>query len=151
MNFAKKPKVGNTNYCTAVRLENRDKSAVTHRDQMEITDWPAVPKRGSYKVHMKPGETYFWCTCGLSEKQPFCDGSHSKQDDGYKPLKFVYDGEDKVRSICGCKMNKYSSGSICDRSHRLVKFDDMDSQELGFNSEDWFKGPLPDLPKKEQK
>mmetsp|Transcript_1720 Transcript_1720/g.1161 ORF Transcript_1720/g.1161 Transcript_1720/m.1161 type:complete len:150 (-) Transcript_1720:115-564(-) len=149
MNFAKKPVVGNTEGSAAQRLANKMRPVVTHRDQLEITDWPYTPKKGSYKVLMKPGEMYFWCTCGLSVNQPFCDGSHVKQDNGYKPLAFTYDGPEKVRSVCACKMNKYSSGPFCDRSHRLVEFDDMDANhELGFNSKEWFEGPLPDLPKK---
>ena len=37
---------------------------------------PKVPKKAPFKVDMKQGQTYYWCTCGASNSQPFCDGSH---------------------------------------------------------------------------
>jgi len=39
---------------------------------------PALPQKNPYKVKVEKGKTYSWCACGLSQKQPFCDGSHSK-------------------------------------------------------------------------
>ena len=36
-------------------------------------------QKSPYKVKVKKGKIYFWCSCGLSEKQPFCDGSHRKE------------------------------------------------------------------------
>ena len=38
----------------------------------------ACPQKSPYKVKVEKGKTYSWCTCGLSNKQPFCDGVHSK-------------------------------------------------------------------------
>jgi len=35
-------------------------------------------QKNPYKIIVEKGKTYFWCACGLSQKQPFCDGSHSK-------------------------------------------------------------------------
>ncbi|MFN5180632.1 MAG: CDGSH iron-sulfur domain-containing protein, partial [Bacteroidota bacterium] len=40
-----------------------------------------VPKAAANEpccVTVEAGKTYAWCTCGLSEKQPFCDGRHKK-------------------------------------------------------------------------
>jgi len=37
---------------------------------------PNVSKKGSYVVEVEEGKKYFWCSCGLSQNQPFCDGSH---------------------------------------------------------------------------
>ena len=36
--------------------------------------------RTPYKVRVDKGKAYFWCACGLSEKQPFCDGKHKKEE-----------------------------------------------------------------------
>ena len=38
----------------------------------------ATFQKNPYKVKVEKGKTYSWCACGLSQKQPFCDGSHSK-------------------------------------------------------------------------
>ena len=37
---------------------------------------PNIAQKGSYVVEVQEGKKYFWCACGLSQKQPFCDGSH---------------------------------------------------------------------------
>jgi len=39
---------------------------------------PKSPQKSPYKVKVEKGKIYSWCACGLSVKQPFCDGSHSK-------------------------------------------------------------------------
>jgi len=76
-------------------------------------------------VTLKKGETYYYCTCGRSKNQPFCDGSHNAEDCTYKPLKFTYEGdpnnpdlEEKEVSLCGCKNNKTEKGPFCDGSHK---------------------------------
>ena len=45
-------------------------------------------QKAPYKVKVEKGKTYFWCSCGLSFKQPFCDGSHKKEG-RYKSLKYL--------------------------------------------------------------
>ena len=80
---------------------------------------PASPAKCPYKVALTPGKTYFYCTCGLSKKQPFCDGAH-KASDGYKPLKFV--AEKAEGYLCGCKRNKAESGVFCDGSHSKIEW-----------------------------
>ena len=39
---------------------------------------PNIPQKSPYKVKVEKDKTYFWCACGLSQKQTFCDGSYSK-------------------------------------------------------------------------
>ena len=40
---------------------------------------PATPQKNPYNIRVEKGKTYFWCACGLSQKQPFCDGAHKKE------------------------------------------------------------------------
>ena len=72
----------------------------------------------------------FYCTCGKSERQPWCDGSHRGTE--WKPYRFKYEGEAKVRGICGCKMNLDSSGAICDSAHKYIHFDHMENYAPNF-------------------
>ena len=39
---------------------------------------PTIPQKDPHKVKVEKDKTYFWCVCGLIQKQPICDGSHSK-------------------------------------------------------------------------
>ena len=66
-----------------------------------------------YKIKVEKGKTYFWCACGLSNKQPFCDGSHKKEA-RFKSLKYLAD-EDKELFFCGCKMT--GNPPFCDGTH----------------------------------
>lgn len=45
-------------------------------------------------VEVEAGKTYFWCACGLSAKQPFCDGSH--RDTAFAPVKYTAEEPGKV-------------------------------------------------------
>ena len=70
-------------------------------------------QKSPYKVKVKKDKTYFWCACGLSQIQPFCDGTHKKEGK-FKSLKYVA-MENKEISFCGCKMT--SNQPFCDGSH----------------------------------
>ncbi len=74
---------------------------------------PATPQKGPYKVKVEKGKTYFWCSCGLSKKQPFCDGSHNR-DGNFKSVKYLAESNSDV-FFCGCKMTK--NQPCCDGSH----------------------------------
>jgi len=73
---------------------------------------PVVAKKGPYVVELEAGKDYFWCSCGRSKSQPFCDGSHKGTN--FEPLKFSVD-ETKKAGICGCKHTKRAP--FCDREH----------------------------------
>lgn len=64
------------------------------------------------EIQLEENTNYLWCTCGLSQKQPFCDGSHKGTQ--YKPLKFV-SGETKNVWLCCCK--ETNNPPFCDGSH----------------------------------
>lgn len=74
--------------------------------------FPVVPKIGPYEVKdpIFGAKNYFWCTCGMSKKQPFCDSSHVGTD--FKPMKFSLDSEVKTMHLCGCKLTK--NAPFCD-------------------------------------
>ena len=81
---------------------------------------PVISQKSSYKVAVKKGQKYAWCSCGLSTKQPFCDGKHRqhKNADGdplMRPTIFEA-SEDKIISFCGCRKSK--KGMICDGAHK---------------------------------
>ena len=73
--------------------------------------FPKVPAKVPAVLDLEPG-TYFWCTCGLSAKQPFCDGAHKVC--ALRPLK-VEVAEPGKKAFCQCKHTK--TAPFCDGSH----------------------------------
>ncbi|MDE2305384.1 MAG: CDGSH iron-sulfur domain-containing protein [Gammaproteobacteria bacterium] len=64
-------------------------------------------------VDVKAGETYWWCRCGKSAKQPFCDGSHKGGE--FAPVKYQAAADARLW-FCACK--RTASPPLCDGSHR---------------------------------
>jgi len=73
---------------------------------------PTIAGLRSIKLETEPG-TYFWCACGRSKKQPFCDGSHRVTLFHPLPVKIE---EKKLVKWCTCKHTK--TPPFCDHSHR---------------------------------
>jgi CDGSH-type Zn-finger protein len=65
-----------------------------------------------FPIAVESGKSYFWCSCGQSKGQPFCDGSHKGTD--FTPVKYDASESKKVY-FCGCKQTKASP--LCDGSH----------------------------------
>ena len=65
-----------------------------------------------YPVDVEEGKSYFWCACGKSQKQPFCDGSHKGTE--FTPLKYKAEKSTKL-FFCGCKTT--NKAPLCDGSH----------------------------------
>jgi CDGSH-type Zn-finger protein len=80
-----------------------------------MTELPKIAFPKSIKTEVKAGQTYYWCSCGLSSKQPFCDGSHSGT--GFSPIAYQA-SDDRVVGFCGCKHSK--NGAICDGAHKAL-------------------------------
>jgi CDGSH-type Zn-finger protein len=76
---------------------------------------PIIVQKAPFKVNVQAGEKYFWCSCGLSKNQPFCDSSH--KGSGFKPS-FFEASESKTIYFCGCRHSK--KGAICDGSHNSL-------------------------------
>ena len=74
---------------------------------------PTSLNKNPIKVKVEKGKTYSWCACGLSQKQPFCDGSHKKEGK-FKSLKHCSEESQDIY-FCGCKMTK--NPPFCDGSH----------------------------------
>lgn len=68
-----------------------------------------------YVVEVKEGENYFWCACGLSSKQPFCDGSHKTTE--FTPTKFTAESDGKI-AFCGCRQT--GNSPRCDGTHKSL-------------------------------
>jgi len=76
----------------------------------------AIPAQKSpYGVPVEAGKEYWWCACGRSKAQPFCDGSH--RGTGLAPVQFVAQKTEEAW-FCGCKATK--TGTMCDGSHRKL-------------------------------
>ena len=66
-----------------------------------------------FGIDVVAGKSYWWCACGRSAKQPFCDGSHAGTE--FMPLK--YDAQDSKKVFfCGCKAT--AKAPLCDGSHQ---------------------------------
>jgi CDGSH iron-sulfur domain-containing protein 3 len=74
---------------------------------------PVVAAKAPYPVEVEAGKAYFWCACGRSKKQPFCDGSHSGT--GIQPVAYKAEAMKKLW-FCGCKATK--TKPFCDGSHK---------------------------------
>ena len=75
---------------------------------------PKIAQKMPYVMDMKAGK-YAFCTCGESNKQPFCDGKHAGGE--FRPEIMVLE-EDKKIAWCGCKNSK--KGAFCDGTHSKI-------------------------------
>jgi CDGSH-type Zn-finger protein len=74
---------------------------------------PEIAQRSPYPVAVEAGKDYYWCACGKSKAQPFCDGSHKGGE--FTPMKFTAEADATVY-FCGCKHSGKSP--LCDGSHK---------------------------------
>ncbi len=67
------------------------------------------------KVEVEAGKNYFWCACGRSANQPFCDGSHKGSE--FSPVKWTAE-DDGAKFFCACKQT--DGRPFCDGSHKKL-------------------------------
>lgn len=79
-----------------------------------MSEEPVCAKKGPYPVELEPGD-YYWCACGRSKKQPFCDGSHAGTR--FTPKKFTV-SEKGMFYLCGCKRS--TDKPMCDGTHNKL-------------------------------
>ncbi|MFM8766570.1 MAG: CDGSH iron-sulfur domain-containing protein [Rubrivivax sp.] len=76
---------------------------------------PTIAQKSPYAVDVEAGKSYYWCACGQSKNQPFCDGSH--KGSSFTPVKWDAT-ESKTVYFCGCKHS--GKGALCDGSHNKL-------------------------------
>ena len=76
---------------------------------------PIIAQKAPYPVEVEAGKDYYWCACGRSSKQPFCDGSH--KDTGISPVKYTAE-KSGTTYFCGCKHSK--NAPLCDGTHATL-------------------------------
>lgn len=74
-----------------------------------------VAAKAPIGVDLEEGKSYFWCSCGRSAKQPFCDGSHKETT--FTPLKHEAASSEK-KFLCACKQTK--NPPFCDGTHKAL-------------------------------
>ena len=71
-----------------------------------------MTQNAPYQTEVLEGKTYYWCSCGQSKKQPFCDASHKGTT--FRPVVYKATETTKVY-FCGCKST--SKQPFCDGTH----------------------------------
>lgn len=74
-----------------------------------------IAQKAPYATDVEAGKTYYWCACGRSKNQPFCDGSH--KGTGCTPVSFTAEKTETVH-LCGCKQT--ASQPFCDGTHQKL-------------------------------
>ena len=86
-------------------------------------DKPVVYDVKPVQAQLESGKSYHWCSCGRSNNQPFCDGSHRQTS--IKPVEFTADA-DGAAALCQCKQT--ANPPYCDGSHTKLSADDVGTE-----------------------
>jgi CDGSH-type Zn-finger protein len=76
---------------------------------------PTIAGRAPLPVDVEAGKTYYWCTCGKSASQPFCDGSHKGSEFAPRAWTPAKSGQ---AWLCTCKHTK--NAPLCDGTHKTL-------------------------------
>ena len=83
---------------------------------------PKIADTKPVAVKLEAGKKYWFCRCGLSRTQPYCDGSH--KGTGMTPFEFSVD-EDRHAALCMCK--RTHNPPFCDGAHSMITEEDLDA------------------------
>lgn len=87
---------------------------------------PIIADNKPVKVNLEEGKDYYFCVCGRSDNQPFCDGSHADTD--FEPKHFTVDKSEEA-TLCQCKQT--GNAPYCDGTHNQ-----FDSDQVGKEAPD---------------
>lgn len=76
---------------------------------------PKIAQASPIPVTVEAGKTYYWCSCGESKNQPFCDGAHKGTE--FTPVPYTAQKDGPVY-FCACKHS--ANGPLCDGSHKSL-------------------------------
>ncbi len=76
---------------------------------------PNIAAKQPVAVQVNAGETYYWCSCGHSKNQPFCDGAH--KGTGFAPKAYTAEKSETVY-LCQCKHS--DNAPFCDGAHQKL-------------------------------
>lgn len=76
---------------------------------------PHIARKAPYAVTVEAGKSYWWCACGQSRNQPFCDGSHKTTP--FTPIEYKAERSETVW-FCGCKHS--GNKPLCDGTHKKL-------------------------------
>ncbi len=83
------------------------------KKEKSMSEQPVASQNEPYAVEVEAGKDYYWCACGRSKTQPYCDGSH--EGTGIEPLAFTAEKTEQVH-LCGCR--KTATPPFCDGAHK---------------------------------
>lgn len=84
-------------------------------DNSTPEDEAVAAQLNPYAVDVVEGKRYFWCSCGRSKNQPFCDGAH--QGTQFQPVSFIAENTETLY-LCGCKQTE--DQPFCDGTHNIL-------------------------------
>lgn len=106
-------------YCLDLDPEARQEDSVA---EPQVEPPLVVPdsftQAAPYREMLVGGKKYWWCTCGKSANQPFCDGSHKRLNTSMVPVLVTVE-DDQMFPFCGCRLS--AKGARCDGTHKRLK------------------------------
>src|SRR5262245_39678193 len=93
--------------------ESLRRSMAAYRRRRGMSEQPEIGGRAPLPIELQAGKDYWWCACGRSAKQPFCDGSHKGTN--FTPMKYTAEKDGRA-FFCTCKRS--GKAPLCDGSHK---------------------------------
>lgn len=112
------PKIGEHTrlVLTEAGFSSEEIEALAKAKIVECNDEPVHVQLKPMRMEVEAGKEYWWCSCGRSHNQPYCDGSH--KGTGFSPVKVVAEASG-LYPFCGCRVSKL--GARCDGTHKKLK------------------------------